>query len=154
VCLIVDANVAPKFLVQSSAITDWLFGERGSPRLVAAGKLREELARNGGVRRQLVELDRAGRLRSADPERLQREERRLRTSATCVSNDLHVLALGIASGARTLATDDNALAADFRNKRIIDGPRGKIYRDPARHGRLLCHTPSCGIGARPRQRPR
>jgi hypothetical protein len=107
---------------------------------------------NKDVRRQLVQLDRAGRLRSADPEELQREEKRLRTSATCASNDLHVLALGIVSGARTLATDDNALAADFTNKRIIDGPRGKIYRDPARHGRLVCHTSSCGIAARPKQR--
>ena len=151
-CLIVDANVAPKFLVQSSAIIDWLFGERGNPRLVAAGKLRQELAMNKDVRRQLVQMDRAGRLRFADPERLQSEEKRLRTGATCASNDLHVLALAIVTGARTLATDDNALAADFRNKRIIDGPRGKIYRDPARHGRLLCHTSSCGMAARPKPR--
>jgi hypothetical protein len=152
VCLIVDANVAPRFLVQSSAVIDWLFGERGAPRLVAAGKLREELAKNDGVRRQLVQLDRAGRLRSADPEWLQREERRLRAVGVCVSNDLHVLALAIVTGARTLATDDNALAADFKNKRIMDGPRGKIYRDPARHGPLLCHTSSCGIATRPAQR--
>src|SRR5580692_11429542 len=87
VCLIVDANVAPKFLVQSSAIIDWLFGQRGTPRLVAAGKLREELAKSDGVRRQLVQLDRAGRLRSADPKRLQPEEKRLRAGATCASND-------------------------------------------------------------------
>jgi hypothetical protein len=152
VCLIVDANVAPKFLVQSGAIVDWLFGERGSPRLVAAGKLQEELATNDGVRRQLVALDRAGRLRRADAERLRKEEQRLRTSATCASNDLHVLALAIVSGTRTLATDDNALAADFRNKQIIDGPRGSIYRDPEKHGRLLRHTSSCCIAARPKQR--
>jgi hypothetical protein len=120
---------------------------------VAAGKLREELAQNTDVRRQLVQLDRAGRPRSADPERLQREEQRLRAAAAGQSNDLHVLALAIASGARTLATDDNALAADFRNKRLIDHPRGSIYRDPEVHGRLLRHTSSCGINARPaRQR--
>ncbi len=152
VCLIVDANVAPKFLVQSGAIIDWLFGERGAPRLVAAGKLREELANNDSVRRQLVALDRAGRLRSVDAEGIRLEERRLRDAALCLSNDLHVLALAIASGARTLATDDNTLAADFKNKRIIDRPRGKIYRDPEKHGRLLRHTNSCGIEARASQR--
>ena len=147
-CLIVDANVAPRFLVQSSAILDWLFGERGSPRLVAAGKLREELAKNESVRRQLVALDRAGRLRSIDAERVRQEEQRLRAAAACLSNDPHVLALAIISGARTLATDDNALAADFRNKRIIDRPRGSIYRDTEKHGRLLRHTTSCGVDAR------
>jgi hypothetical protein len=145
VCLIVDANVAPKFLVQSGAIVAWLFGNRGAPRLVAAGKLREELAKNDNVRRQLVALYRAGRLRSADTESLRHEEQRLRATAICASNDCHVLALAIVSGARTLATDDNALAADFKNKAIIDHPRGSIYRDPAKHGRLLRHTSSCGI---------
>jgi hypothetical protein len=148
VCLIVDANVAPKFLVQSSAIVDWLFGERGAPRLVAAGKLREELARNKDVSRQLVTLERAGRLRFVDAERIRHEEQRLRATAACASNDPHVLALAIVSGARTLATDDNALAADFKNKAIIDQPRGSIYRDPEKHGRLLRHTTSCGVDAR------
>jgi hypothetical protein len=121
-----------------------------APRLVAAGKLPQELAANDKVRKKLAELDRAGRLRRPDTERLRTVEQRLQTTATSASNDLHVPALAIVSGARTLATDDNALAADFRNKRIIDNPRGKIYRDPAVHGHLLCHTSSCGIATRPR----
>jgi hypothetical protein len=141
VCLIVDVNVATKFLVQSSLIVDWLFGERGTPRLVAAGKLREELGKNDHVRRQLVTLERAGRLRSADAEKLRREEKRVRHAGMCRSNDVHVLALSIVSGARTLATDDNALAADFRNKRIIDQPRGSVYRDPEMHSHLLRTLP-------------
>jgi hypothetical protein len=57
-----------------------------------------------------------------------------------------VLALAIMTGARTLATFDNALAHDFRNADYISHPRGKIYRDPDRHARLLRHTPpSCGV---------
>ena len=60
-----------------------------------------------------------------------------------------MLALAIVSGARTLASDDNALTADFRNKAIIDSPRGSIYRDPVKHGRLLRHTTSCGIDTSP-----
>jgi predicted nucleic acid-binding protein len=153
VCLIVDANVGPKFLLESSAIIDWLFGDRGAPRLVAAGKLREELAANRGVSRQLVQLDRAGRLRSADPKKLEDEERRLRIASIFRSNDPHVLALAIVSGARTLATGDNALADDFKNKRIIDAPRGKVYRDPEAHRHLLCHTSSCGVDPGPSRRP-
>jgi len=146
VCLIVDANVASIFLAQQNAVTDWLLGKSG--RLVAAGKLRLELAKNDVVRRLLVRLDQAGRLRSADANKLEQEEQRLRTSATCVSNDPHVLALAIVSGARTLATEDQYLIRDFRNEAIIDQPRGNIYRNPAVHGRLLRHTASCGVDDR------
>jgi len=145
-CLIVDANVAGRFLAQPGAIVDWLSGKRGDPRLVAAGKLRRELAILDKVRRLLVALERAGRLRSADEQRLATEEARLRRAGQCESNDHHVLALAIVTGARTLATDDDALARDFKNARLISAPRGKIYRDPESHGKLLRHTPkSCGI---------
>ena len=151
VCLIVDANVGPTYLAQPSAVIAWLLGERGNPKLVAAGKLLEELALNASVRRRLVTLEQAGRLRSADGEKLRMEERRLRADGRCTSNDHHVLALAIVSGARTIATNDNALATDFKNKRIIDQPRGSIYPNPEKHGRLLRHTTSCGVDAR---RPR
>ena len=43
------------------------------------------------------------------------------------SNDPHILALARASGARLVYTGDGKLIADFKNKRLIDGPRGKIY---------------------------
>jgi hypothetical protein len=81
VCLIIDANVAPKFLVQPSAILDWLLGKRGAPRLVAAGKLLRELAANDKVRKKLAELDRAGRLRRPDTEGLRTVEQHLQTTA-------------------------------------------------------------------------
>jgi predicted nucleic acid-binding protein len=157
VCLIVDANAAGEFLAKSSAIRDWLGSSRGEPRLVAAGLLRRELARLSEVRRFLVQLDRAGRLRSADEHRLRREEERLRASSLCGSNDSHVLALAIVTGARTLATFDQALIDDFRNAGIVSGPRGSVYRDPGTHAHLLRHTPSCGVqstGSRRRRRVR
>ena len=145
-CLIVDANVAGRFLAQPGAIVDWLSGTRGEPRLVAAGKLRRELAVVDKVRRLLVALERAGRLRSADERRLETEEARLRRAKQCGSNDHHVLALAIVTGARTLATDDDALARDFKNRRVVAAPAGKVYRNPEIHGKLLGHTPkSCGI---------
>ncbi|SPE26752.1 hypothetical protein SBA3_1300008 [Candidatus Sulfopaludibacter sp. SbA3] len=74
-----------------------------------------------------------------------------------MSNDHHVLALAITSGARTLATLDNELAQDFKNKNIIDNPRGSVYRDQT-HARLLRHTPvSCSVrpdGSRDRRHKR
>ena len=145
VCLIVDANAAGQFLAKKSPVTDWLFGDKGVPRLVAAGKLVKELARLDSVRRLLATLNRAGRLKSADAA-LRREEVRLRDGRQCRSNDIHVLALALVSGARTLATFDHALANDFRDAKLIKRPRGRIYRDPENHAHLLRHTPtSCGV---------
>lgn len=98
------------------------------------------------VRFYLVELERAGRLRSSFQESaLIETERLLRNSAVCVSNDRHVVALAIVSGARTIATNDLALTKDVKNKRILDGPRGRVYSDPTEHEHLLRHTSSCGI---------
>jgi hypothetical protein len=147
-CLIVDANAASSFLGKAGAITSWLLGTRGEPRLVAAGLLRKELMKLNEVRRLLLQLERAGRLRSVSSERLLREEARLRTAGHCQSNDLHVLALGIVSGARTLATFDGALTSDFRNAKIINKPRSSVYSKPKTHAHLLGHTPrSCGVRA-------
>jgi predicted nucleic acid-binding protein len=147
-CLIVDANAAGDFLARRSVVTDWLLGRRGNPRLVAAGKLKEELFRIGSVGRLLAQLERAGRLRSPPSETVSLEEKHLR-GQKCKSNDVHVLALAIVSGARTLVTQDVALINDFRNAIIINKPRGSVYRDPAKHRHLLRHTPSsCGVGGR------
>jgi len=155
VCLIVDANAAGEFLAKSSPVTNWLLGEKGDPRLVAAGALREELVKLYEVRRLLVRLEQAGRLRSADADRLRQEQDRLRANVRCRSNDIHVLALALVSGARTLATFDQALTEDFRDAGIIARPRGSVYRDPAKHARLLRHTPtSCGVRPADKRRSR
>ena len=130
----------------------WLLGPTGEPRLVVGGRLRIELTRIAAVRVLLVELQRAGRLRPVPATDLGAEEQRLNRQGHCCSNDLHVLALARVSGARTLATYDDDLTTDFTNKLIIDGPRGKVYRDPETHGHLLCHTPSCGVKVRAKSR--
>ncbi len=154
-CLIVDASAAGEFLARPNPLRNWLLGAVGNPRLVAAGPLKQELGRLENVRRFLVELERAGRLRSADADQLRREDERLRADGVCGSNDSHVLALAIVSGARTLATFDNALADDFRNPGIVSRPRGRIYRDPANHSHLLRHTPaSCGLRSTEKSRGR
>jgi hypothetical protein len=101
-----------------------------------------ELCKVGAVQRLLVALSRAGRLRRFD----ELDERKLSHRADVRSNDPHVLALAVASGARTLVTSDGDLTTDFRNPKIIHGPRGSVYQHPAKHGHLLRHTPkSCGV---------
>jgi predicted nucleic acid-binding protein len=147
-CLIVDANAAGTFLAQKSAVIDWLLGTKGSPRLCAGGKLTRELEIVGNVRVLLRQLSEAGRLRRIPDADIEAQVRQLKSKKLHRSNDAHVLALAIASGARTLATADASLIADFKNPRIIHDPRGRVYRDPDKHGRLLCHTPqSCRVRA-------
>ena len=45
----------------------------------------------------------------------------------CVSDDQHIIALAQISGARLLYSHDGDLQEDFRNKELIDRPRGKVY---------------------------
>ena len=68
---------------------------------------------------------RAGRAIEVKAERLHEEETAL--AEQIVSDDPHVLALARVSGARLLYTNDANLMADFKNKRLIDDPRGSVY---------------------------
>ena len=147
-CLIVDANAAHTFLAAESKVRTWLFGPLGNPRLVVGGLLTVELQKLEVVRKILVQLDRAGRLRKMDPRAVDAESKALANRKLCRSNDLHVLALAIISGARTIATYDEALIQDCKNPEIVSNPRGRIYRHPAIHHRLLCHVSSCGVKAK------
>jgi predicted nucleic acid-binding protein len=142
-CLIVDANAAHKFLVHNSAVIEWLLQPKGKPRLCTGGQLTVELEIIGDVRRLLLTLDQAGRLRKISDKETLKGGKQLKTLR---SNDVHVLALAIASGARTLATFDDKLSADFKDARIINRPRGKVYQHPDKQAHLLSHTPkSCGV---------
>ena len=62
----------------------------------------------------------------AETSRLEREKAR-RVEGACKSNDEHVIALARIGGARLLYSRDLTLHQDFRNKRLIDDPRGQIY---------------------------
>ena len=51
----------------------------------------------------------------------------LRRDGAYVSNDAHVIALAQVSGARLLYSNDSDLQDDFKDKSLIDSPRGRIY---------------------------
>ena len=67
----------------------------------------------------------------------------------CKSNDPHVLALALVSGARLLYTNDAALIDDFGNPEIVAKPRGKVYTTARNadvtnaHRRLLAARDLC-----------
>ena len=127
-CAILDANVAHEVFSRNQteagrAFFRWL-NERPR-RLAVGGKLRRELARNGTAERWLVEGIRAGRVRNARDDDVNRLADELEGS--CRSDDPHVIALARVSGARLLYSNDQALHQDFGDKDLLNRPRGKVF---------------------------
>lgn len=144
-CIIVDANRCAPFYNQPPAseaqpVLDWLLlGEGG---LVIGGRLKDEhlRAKPGESQRLWLALKRAGRLYEVERSSVDAEEARL--SGQTESDDPHVVALARLSGARLLYSEDQKLWKDWKNKRLLDRPRGSIYRG-MKHSRLLGHVSGC-----------
>ncbi|MDE0130393.1 MAG: hypothetical protein OXQ86_12640 [Gammaproteobacteria bacterium] len=129
-CIIVDADRLGIFLSDPIAedaapIHKWL--KQGWGKLVysTSGKFSTEVG--GPSKRRLAEHSRAGRATAIPASEFHSDERQLRNNSAVLSNDPHVLALARYSGTRILYTGDGKLMQDFKNKRLIDEPRGKIY---------------------------
>lgn len=154
-CAIVDANVAYQVFGDDrppagERFFDWLSSRRGQ--LVIGGKLRAELGRDERFVLWLKSAIRFGRARSVPDEEVDDRASELRSEGVCTSDDEHVLALALVSGARLLYTNDTALIGDFKNRSIVAAPRGKVYTTAGNdtvtnaHLRLLadrnlCRTP-------------
>ena len=87
-------------------------------------------------------------------------EKELNEEGRCHSNDTHVIALAQITGARLLYSNDKDLHEDFKNKRLIDEPRGKVYstnedknftnaHEKLLNNRNLCRN-RCAAGVRSR----
>ena len=155
-CAIVDANVRDQVFggAQTDAgkfFLDWLLRPGGGT-LALGGELKNELSDNGrnlsfmSTYRQL-RLD--GRVREIPDGRVDDETSALQGRLICQSNDAHILALANLSGARLLFSNDQALQKDFKNSRIINEPRGKVYTTVMRssvtrvHRSLLARADLC-----------
>ena len=153
-CIIVDNNARSEVFGELNAQTpagkylrDWL--DKDHIKLVIGGKLRQELGEYGQFQKWLKTTIRTGRTRQVDDERVDSETEDLRSRDICRSDDEHILALARVSGARLLITNDEDLEQDFKDRRIIDNPRGKIYPNEGyqrflsnRNNRSLCGV--CG----------
>lgn len=130
-CLIVDTNVAHLVLTRADdpdfgPVHSALFDNR-APRqkITYGGKLAEEYARDRGVLSAVRVLARRGRAWREDDAEVDRKTDVVRSR--CQSNDPHIIGLAHISGVRLLCTRDHSLIADFRNKDLLDKPRGKAY---------------------------
>ncbi len=127
-CMIVDASRLGLFLADpvhedAAPIRVWLDGRGGRIVYSTGGKFAQEVV--GQARIKLAEYARAGKATVVRPESFLEDAYALEP---CIrSNDAHVLALARATGVRLLYTGDEDLTDDFKDKRFIDQPRGKVY---------------------------
>jgi len=122
-CGILDANAAGKVFKEKGQFFDW-FNE-GIGRLVAGGRLLEELDEISEFRAWRVQARLAGRIRILNTIEVNKEASRV--AKDCKSDDPSVIAVARIGGARLLHSFDKNLQQDFKNKKLIDNPRGKVY---------------------------
>lgn len=128
-CAILDANVAGQVFGKGRPepavkFVQWI--NAGPERLVVGGKLSTELAKTRArewVRQALL----AGRARRVSRSKVDARAKALKKRGQYRSDDPHILALAQVSGARLLYSNDHLLQKDFKDKRLIDNPRGKVY---------------------------
>jgi hypothetical protein len=138
--MIVDANLCSVVFKKTNDIVyqklrQLIFSNRLT--LVHGGELTREYAR-AGVLHVVAMLSQSGRAIKIADNLI--EAQLPHATQLCVSNDTHVIALARADRKRAhlLCTDDQALQSDFKNKDLIDKPRGTIY-SPTRHKKSLAH---------------
>jgi predicted nucleic acid-binding protein len=130
-CIILDANrcgvaFATPPASEARPVLDWVTS--GGGRIVYGGKLKAELQKNSVARQWMAQALRRGRAREVDARRI-REEEAILKDLTLRSDDVHVLALARAGGARLIYTHDQALIEDFKDPAILNKPRGKVYKN-------------------------
>lgn len=152
-CAIVDANAVSDVFGDSpseagAGLRRWIGDGRG--RLASGGRLHEELrAASEGFRRWAAAARGSGQLRIFGDDKLQAQVDRFEAHPDRRSNDAHILALAMASGARLLYTNDEALQQDFTDRALVNSPRGRVLstrvnRQFDRSKRELLRTaPSC-----------
>jgi hypothetical protein len=64
------------------------------------------------------------------------EEEKVKKRGYCTCDDEHIIALALVSRARLLCSNDQNLVEDFTNRKIINKPRGKVYKN-SKHKHLI-----------------
>lgn len=129
-CAILDASVVSQVFGKKcppagKAFFDWIVFRHG--RLIVGGKLDQELSRNGTFRAWIRGALLSGKAERLDSKRVNQLAERLKSEASCRSNDQHVIALAQLSGARLLYSNDRKLNRDFEDPQLVPPPFGYVY---------------------------
>lgn len=125
----------------------WKWIDDGKGRLAIGGQLAGELTRVASAGEQVRSWLQAGLAFREDPAKLRAEQEKI--GEKCSSNDSHIIALARVSGARILCSNDRDLHADFRNRELVNSPRGSIYQTAAHANDVLRHQGRCPLKSRP-----
>lgn len=151
-CAIVDVNIAHEVFGDNRPAAGEKFFDRvsnGAFRLVVGGELREELYQRSTTRRWLLTSRRSEMIRFVKDSEVNALTEDIKRAQVCQSDDPHIIALAKISGARLLYSNDIDLHKDFRDKGLIDQPRGRVYstlrdkRFSDNHKKLLARTDLC-----------
>lgn len=130
-CAIVDTNVVSQVFGANPPNAGRKFfrwiDSNVNGRLVVGGRLWEELNKVSRFQKWAQQAKISGKMRFVDKDQVNGREEDLRGTLSCISNDPHIIALAQVSGARLLYSNDIKLQQDFKNKKLIDNPRGRIY---------------------------
>ena len=124
-----------------------LFRSKRHGQLVIGGKLRSELA-DFIPPKWLRQAILAGWVRQESDDVVDKLSGELEQD--CRSNDPHIIALARLSGTRLLYSNDRALQKDFKDKNLIDRPRGTVFTTletcdvTAAQKKLLARKDLCG----------
>ena len=130
-CAIIDSNIVHEIFGESrpeagKKFLNWI--ESGKVQLVVGGTLFQELkGASQNFRKWTKSAFSTGKIILENGERVMEREKELQETKVCSSNDLHIIALAQLSGARLLYSNDKKLQQDFKNRQLINNPRGKIY---------------------------
>ena len=130
-CAILDANVVHEVFGANLPPAGEEFHSRinsAKLTLVVGGKLLEELERSArGFNEWVRNASLYGRARLIDADQVAEQTAQVEKDGAYTSDDPHVLALAQVSGARLLYSNDAELQKDFKRKRLINNPPGKVY---------------------------
>lgn len=140
--IIVDANTTHRLWngdMDGAFILDRIIS--GESIFITGGKHKDEIIRAGFSRRLFRQLQIAGRLRVYSDYDCSQCEIHIVSMMPLISDDPHIIALSLHSGCRVLYSFDANLCTDFKNKNIIDSPRGKIFHSK-KHLHILKNAPA------------
>lgn len=138
-CAIVDVNssgeiVASTPLPGARAFKEWMamgncclaIGGRKYKRELGRGFSDPDRAKTTTISEWVRAIDQAGRRRTFDDDEIDALADKLRAQRRCQSDDEHIVALAMVSGARLLYSKDKRLHGDFTDPGILNNPNGKV----------------------------
>jgi hypothetical protein len=145
-CIIIDANCAADFAnaaPEAAPIAKWLLSS-SSKIAIGGTKLKAEYSKVKRLTKVSLTLQSRGQIYIRDADVVDQKEQHIKAVIHHASDDEHILALAMISGARLVYSHDKALHQDFCDPHILS-PRGRVYQN-ADHVHLLnrpiqCNTP-------------